>query len=291
MDSRDVLLGSYRNGGLQVLHEARPAGYEGPQRACHPDALELCFVGAGTEKVRLGSRARELHAGSYDLVPPGVEHSSWARGGGVRECIVHIPIAMLHQALDETGLGRSGEIPTGPFPTPPEARHIVRSLLLELDAKPWTGRSLMLESLCQSLCLWIIGRHLREPRPDSDGPTRNVRAGVYAAEEMMRCSPEESFSVDDLAKVAGMERFRFHRAFKEVFGHSPYNYLLRLRINRAAELIEKTDLSMTTIGFDLGFSSSGRFTEAFKRVYGYPPSAHRRCRRTNRKSSCTIREA
>jgi AraC-like DNA-binding protein len=288
MMPHDLCLGMYQQGPLRVRHEARPPEFEGPQEACHADALEVCFVTNGEEHARIGSQAQTLGAGQYGLVPPGVVHSSWVGERGDREVIVHLPQSMIDHALDESGLAAAREIPIGPFPISPTAMHLIKALGLELEARAWPGRDLMIESLCHGLCLWVVGEHLRAPsqRRHAGRPTYR---GVVAAEELMRSSPEERYSIDDLATVARMGRFRFHRLFKEVFGLAPHAYLLKLRIERAVELIERTDLSLTTIAFDLGFSSSGRFTEAFKRFQGHTPSEHRRRVGRNRKNERTIR--
>jgi AraC-like DNA-binding protein len=289
MTTHDVCLGMFQHGPLRVRHEVRPPGFEGPQLACHPDALELCFVTRGAEHARIGSRAQDLSAGLFGLVPPGVVHSSWAGESGDHEVIVHFPQTMLDQALEECGHGRARELTYGPFPIAPTAMHLIKAVGIELEARPWAGRDCMIESLCNGLCLWFGGDHLRPQPRRRESVYEPARAGVIAAEELMRTAPDESYSIDDLAAVARMGRFRFHRLFKEVFGLAPHAYLLKLRVELAEELMENTDLSLTTIAFDLGFSSSGRFTEAFKRFRGHTPSVHRRSGCRNRKTERTIR--
>lgn len=278
MDDDYIVLGSYLDGDLKITHESRPKEFLGPQKACHPEALEISVVTRGSADALLGGRPDRLHAGLYGVVPAGVEHSSWTDRGAV-ECNVHLPTPLLERALDDAGLKGPFAPAAGSFPIPPEGDHLMAALAAAVDRQDRPGGRLLIESLCLSLSAWLVAEAAGGPAaPRREGSVTGRRA--RRAEELMRAAPERSFTVDELAEVAGMSRFRFLRAFKEELGVSPYAYLLRLRVERGAELIATTDLPLTRIAVDLGFSSSGRFTDAFKRVHGFPPSLLR----TNRKA-------
>ena len=62
------------------------------------------------------------------------------------------------------------------------------------------------------------------------------------------------------------------RAFAKHFAMSPKQYLIRIRMNRALELLAKNEISVKEIAFDCGFSDEKYFSRAFKKRYGYPPS-------------------
>ena len=63
----------------------------------------------------------------------------------------------------------------------------------------------------------------------------------------------------------------FARAFKEAFGVPPHRYLLTRRIEKATALLRDTDLSITEIAFETGWSSLGTFTRTFRDVTGESP--------------------
>ena len=62
------------------------------------------------------------------------------------------------------------------------------------------------------------------------------------------------------------------RTFRTCFGISPKQYLTRLRMNRALELLAQGRLSVKEIAVSCGFTDEKYFSRAFKKKYGYPPS-------------------
>ena len=85
----------------------------------------------------------------------------------------------------------------------------------------------------------------------------------------------EPLSVDELARVAGLSRAHFSRAFRREFGESPHAYLLTRRLERAAMLLRTTDRSVSDICFSVGLHSVGSFTTSFRRAYGKTPTRYR----------------
>src|SRR5215510_14871490 len=65
------------------------------------------------------------------------------------------------------------------------------------------------------------------------------------------------------------------QVFQQVEGLPLYQYQLRLRLARALDLLARHD-DLTTLALDLGFSSHSHFSAAFRRLYGYSPSAFKR---------------
>lgn len=65
------------------------------------------------------------------------------------------------------------------------------------------------------------------------------------------------------------------RAFVKYFGMSPKQYIIRLRMEKALELLMKNDLPVKEISFSCGFSDEKYFARVFKEKYGYPPSRFR----------------
>ncbi len=85
----------------------------------------------------------------------------------------------------------------------------------------------------------------------------------------------ERITVADMAAAAGLSRSHFSGAFRKAFGESPHVYLLTRRLERAATLLRKTDHSVATVCFEVGWRSVGSFTTSFTRMFGRSPSAYR----------------
>lgn len=79
-------------------------------------------------------------------------------------------------------------------------------------------------------------------------------------------------TLDDLATVAGMSVGHLPRAFRTATGCSPHAYVLNRRIQLAQHLLIHSDLSVTEIAFETGFSSGPHFATTFKRNVGLAPS-------------------
>ncbi|WP_299348082.1 AraC family transcriptional regulator [uncultured Maritalea sp.] len=80
--------------------------------------------------------------------------------------------------------------------------------------------------------------------------------------------------LEDLAQVAELSEFHFHRMFSASRGISPHNWILGQRIEHAKALLKNT--SIAQISAACGFSSQSHFTRAFKTSTGLTPAAYRR---------------
>jgi AraC-like DNA-binding protein len=93
-----------------------------------------------------------------------------------------------------------------------------------------------------------------------------------------RIDREYSRPLDVVAMARGEHVSAGHlsRQFRLAFGESPYSYLMTRRIERAMTLLRRGDMSVTEIGFAVGFASLGTFSTRFSELVGMPPSAYRR---------------
>jgi AraC-like DNA-binding protein len=83
----------------------------------------------------------------------------------------------------------------------------------------------------------------------------------------------EPLDLEELAAVAALSKFHFHRLFTATYGRTPAAHLTERRIERAQDLLRSTNLSVTEICFAVGFSSLGSFSSRFAQMVGESPSA------------------
>jgi AraC family transcriptional regulator len=89
----------------------------------------------------------------------------------------------------------------------------------------------------------------------------------------------EEFDLTDLARESGLSLRHFCRTFRSEVGETPYRWIMRRRIERAKELLLKSDLSLAEIAGNCGFADQSHFTRALKQVTGTSPLRWRRERR------------
>jgi AraC-like DNA-binding protein len=94
---------------------------------------------------------------------------------------------------------------------------------------------------------------------------------LLRAKDRMDAASHEDWPVPRLARVSGVSEAHFARSFKEAFGVPPHRYLLTRRIERATALLRDTDLPITEIAFQTGWSSLGTFGRTFRDVTGASP--------------------
>jgi AraC family transcriptional regulator len=86
----------------------------------------------------------------------------------------------------------------------------------------------------------------------------------------------EEVSLAVLAELAHLSLYHFARAFGQSFGVPPHRYHMVRRMDRAKSLLEKPALSVTQIGFEIGFRETSSFSTAFRKFTGLTPTDYRR---------------
>jgi AraC-like DNA-binding protein len=82
-------------------------------------------------------------------------------------------------------------------------------------------------------------------------------------------------SLDDLANVAGVSRFHFHRQFCKSVGVTPHEYVLRARIERAKGLLTASDLTVGEVSGAVGFADQSHFSNIFRKLTAMTPRSFR----------------
>lgn len=82
-------------------------------------------------------------------------------------------------------------------------------------------------------------------------------------------------SVDDVARLMGMSRSVYFKKIKALTGIGPNDYFKSLRLQRAAELLDAGELSITEISYSIGIADSHYFSKCFKQKFGVTPTEYR----------------
>ncbi|MCP4313944.1 MAG: response regulator [Bacteroidetes bacterium] len=82
------------------------------------------------------------------------------------------------------------------------------------------------------------------------------------------------FSVDDLGGEVGLSRMHLFRKIKALTSYSPSDFIRRIKLEKGKALIAEGQLSLADIAYEIGFSSPGNFSTAFKKFYGLSPKQY-----------------
>lgn len=100
---------------------------------------------------------------------------------------------------------------------------------------------------------------------------RRVRAAIT----YMRDNLHRKLSLREIACAAQLSPVHFRRVFKRASSVPPLQYLRRLRMQRATELLESSSLSVKEIAAAVGIGDVSHFVRNFKKASGTAPTAHR----------------
>ena len=89
---------------------------------------------------------------------------------------------------------------------------------------------------------------------------------------------DEELSLDELARVACLSHFHFHRVFRGLIGETVKDHVRRLRLERAASRLKQGADSILNIALASGYETHESFTRAFEAMFEEPPSTYRRSR-------------
>lgn len=98
---------------------------------------------------------------------------------------------------------------------------------------------------------------------------------IHRAFHYMENNYMRKITIADIAQASDLSSSRFHKLFNEYTGHSPYDYLKKIRLTHArTKLLESTDL-IKQIAISVGMPSVNHFIEAFKEETGLSPENYR----------------
>lgn len=230
----------------------------------------LEFVAGGTGELTLAGRRYHLTPGTVFTYGPGVSHD--IRTNPERPLFKYF--------MDFTGpraaaMLRAAGLPVGKVsqvPTPPLARSLLDDILhTALQHRRHTPR--ICANLTENLLLTLADRAIPYGATRSPAHAAYVRCRGFIDEH----SPSLR-TVEDVAARCHISAEYLCRLFRRFEGRSPYQLLLRTRLQRGAELLQDSGLLVKEVAAQCGFADAFHFSHAFKKAFGASPAAIRQLR-------------
>lgn len=138
------------------------------------------------------------------------------------------------------------------------------------------GAAAVVNRLVGVLFIQMVRTHLEQSRTPPTLLSAIADRRIGAALQVMHQKPQHPWTLEALARSAGMSRSAFAARFREFAGQTPMQYLTFWRMQVARKLLGETRLATAAIAERSGYESEAAFSKAFKKVIGVGPGAYRR---------------
>ena len=195
----------------------------------------------------------------------------------LRGLYIDIDMGQLHDLIGridvQTGIGNGGEriLPRGIGPAIMDEEmldattRLVKCLQSETEAQilgPGIVREILYRALCgtQAPVLYSLAVH------------SGTFSQVARVLKIMQSDYAGKLDVEQLAKKAHLSVSAFHRAFKEITSDSPMQYLKKIRLTKARDLMMQESFKANLAADKVGYESASQFSREFKRYFGQSPA-------------------
>ncbi|MCE9670902.1 AraC family transcriptional regulator [Myxococcus stipitatus] len=158
--------------------------------------------------------------------------------------------------------------------TPRWLEPTLRFVASELEAKQ-PGYETVVSRLADVLFVQALRAHLASSAGEGGWLRALVDPRIGAVLQRMHEAPEAAWTLESLAKLAGMSRSVFAERFRVLVGEAPLAYLTRWRMHRAMGLMRERHRSMAEVARAVGYETESSFGKAFKRSVGVTPGVFR----------------
>jgi AraC family transcriptional regulator len=131
------------------------------------------------------------------------------------------------------------------------------------------------EHLRNALVARLVKRYGLQPTESLSWGATGEEARIRRACEFIEERMMKNIGVAAIARYVGVSRSHLSELFKSSTGESVWTYVRRRRLQRAGELLLRTQLTIAEISERVGYASPPQFAAAFKSVCGLPPGAYR----------------
>ncbi|MBD5777932.1 AraC family transcriptional regulator [Pelagicoccus sp. NFK12] len=227
--------------------------------------LIYCVGGEGW--CRLGNRRQSLKRHSFVVLPAGEAHAYGNRLGESWEIYwVHFKGEQSSLMAERLCDGRFG---TGILLSPRrELLQLFQQTISDLEQEA----SREAYSFANARLWHLLGDMVYRRRFDLGGEGRAIDRSL----EIMKARVEESISLADLSREVGLSSTYFCRLFKKRMDQAPIDYFIRLKIQRACQYLDFSDMAVQEVAMALGYEDPYYFSRVFKRIMGVSPLQYRK---------------
>lgn len=242
-----------------------------------PEVL-LGVCKAGTALVEFGDRAETrrtvMRESDFNLLDRGDAQKAvvWY---GMRETLyVRLTASMMQRLLP--GVAEHGNLHVHPQYAASDGQVTRLAMCMHDEAMAGCPAGpLYARSLSLALAQYVVARY-GCARPDAGKGSILSPQMQKRLEDHIEAHLGTHLSIADLAALVGLSARHFVQVFKNTFGATPHQHMLRLRTERAKQMLADECASISDVGLSLGFCDQSHFAQTFRHQTGRTPSEFRR---------------
>ncbi len=235
-------------------------------------AVSISVVAAGSFDYRNESGHGLMHPGSFLLGNAGGCFQCGHSHGRGDRCLALSFSAELFAEIAASQAGRGGyRFNAAMLPAHRRLGHAVWGLESLLH-----GRDAMQAEQQVFAIAEAVLRHIDAAPESTAAPSAQDQRRIGRALRHIEAQAHRALDLAELADAAAMSKYHFLRQFRRIVGATPYDYLIGLRLRRAATRLAAERAPVAAIAYDCGFGDLSTFNGAFRAAYGLAPGAFRR---------------
>jgi len=250
---------------------------EGRTTTGHNDCFCILFVRKGNFLLDLAPKRFEMHTGHIIVEKPDYEYRMRPAAG---QCsIFNFSADFYRQTVQEyhntaSFFFSNANILSIVLNSGPETDYLHHQVMRKVATRDKLAIDNLVLRLVEQVLSGLSGK-VDEAITLPASLRKNHIGMIERAKEYMNEHFSTDISLQDLAGHCHMSLFHFARVFKRITGHTPYQYLLNIRLKHARILLHSTRLPVTDICYTSGFNNADYFTTLFRQKYGMSPSQYR----------------
>ncbi|HEX6959036.1 MAG TPA: AraC family transcriptional regulator [Ferrovibrio sp.] len=254
--------------------EALRAQFHG--HAYDPHFHDQVLVGVTQQGVQQFRARRQVHRstpGRLIFIEPGETHDGEAAENGGEGFTYAMLYFDPHWLRDSAALcaGRGDGKAAFSFPkTLDDDQRLARAILKACAQIAAPDSRMACDAALDAVTALLIRRYGVPHAASERAPRMAARA-----REIIDAYSERDLGLQDLADLAGTDRFRLSRAFAAAYGLAPHAYLVQRRLNQARRLLARGE-SPADVAASTGFADQSHMGRWFRRAYGMTPAAYRK---------------
>lgn len=246
------------------------------------DFLSLIYILSGEGKYEIGGKIYDARAGTFFICNPDVTHHRiLSEKQRIEE--FHVGISDLHlKGLPENYLIPKDEEPLFTFTHYRQAFiNSINDVILE-QQKNDEFSILMLKCIIMKILVYIIKeRYISHSEPEKSVISLERYEKTAMVDNIIAYINENYMKPISLAQISAntyLSPIYISKVFKDATGESPINYLIHIRLSKACELLDDSNVSIKEVARQVGYTDAYYFSKLFKKYFGISPMHYRKAK-------------